>query len=98
MVQAGAMRCGGYRLFSEASYRIGFVLWGDVSVVADEIGFLVAVQPGLRIQHCRKPFRVLYEFDPRRCGILLVGGDKTGQDRWYDEHLETLKKEGYDNG
>ncbi|CAI8851650.1 hypothetical protein EMIT0P218_270027 [Pseudomonas sp. IT-P218] len=45
----------------------------------------------------------------RRCAILLIGGDKTGQERWYtdhvplaerifDEHLETLKKEGYENG
>ena len=39
------------------------------------------------------------------CIILLLGGDKTGNDRWYDEnvpiadrlydkHLELLKKEG----
>jgi len=63
----------------------------------------------LRVQHGGRPYRVLYAFDPRRCAILLLGGDKTGQDRWYqenvpqaerlyDEHLETLKKEGYDNG
>lgn len=59
----------------------------------------------LRVQHAGRPYRVLYAFDPRRAAILLVGGDKTGQDRWheelvpaadalYDEHLETLKKEG----
>lgn len=59
----------------------------------------------LRIQHGGRPYRVLYAFDPRRAAILLLGGDKTGQDRWYeqfvptadglyDEHLETLKKEG----
>jgi len=58
----------------------------------------------LRIQHAGRPFRVLHAFDPRRCAILLIGGDKTGNDRWYeeyvpiadrlyDEHLETLKKE-----
>ncbi|CDF96363.1 hypothetical protein BN844_5520 [Pseudomonas sp. SHC52] len=52
---------------------------------------------------------MLYAFDPRRCAILLIGGGKTGQDRWYheyvplaerlyDEHLEVLKKEGFDNG
>lgn len=63
----------------------------------------------LRVQHAGKPYRVLYAFDPRRCAILLIGGDKTGQDRWYqehvplaerlyDEHLETLQDEGYDNG
>jgi hypothetical protein len=59
----------------------------------------------LRIQHAGKPYRVLYAFDPRRTAILLIGGDKTGNDRWYkefvpladalyDQHVEELKKEG----
>ena len=49
--------------------------------------------------------RVLSAFDPRRAAILLLGGDKTGNDRWYDEqvpiadraydeHLGELKREG----
>jgi hypothetical protein len=63
----------------------------------------------LRIQHKGRPYRVLYAFDPRRVAILLLGGDKTGKDRWYeenvlhadrlyDEHLEALKKEGLYDG
>jgi hypothetical protein len=59
----------------------------------------------LRVQHNRAPYRVLYAFDPRRTAILLIGADKTGNDRWYDEnlpvadklydeHLEELRKEG----
>lgn len=59
----------------------------------------------LRTQHEGRPYRTLYAFDPRRAAILLIGGDKTGNDRWYeqfvpmadnlyDEHLEQLKKEG----
>lgn len=59
----------------------------------------------LRIQHQGRPFRVLYAFDPRRNAILLLGGDKTGQDRWYeknvpiadriyDRHLQELEREG----
>jgi hypothetical protein len=63
----------------------------------------------LIIQHAGRPYRVLYVFDPRRCAILLIGGDKTGDDRWYeefipiadrlfDEHLAALKKEGLTNG
>ena len=63
----------------------------------------------LIIQHAGDPYRVLYAFDPRRCAILLIGGDKTGDDRWYerfvpladrlyDEHIATLKKEGLING
>lgn len=59
----------------------------------------------LRVQHEGRPYRILYAFDPRRTAILLTGGDKTGNDRWYvefipiadrlyDEHLQELKDEG----
>jgi len=41
----------------------------------------------LRIQHKGEPYRVLYAFDPRRSAILLIGGNKTGKDRWYDETI-----------
>lgn len=63
----------------------------------------------LRTQHGGHPFRTLYAFDPRRTAILLIGGDKTGDNRWYDvnvpvadllydEHLEQLRREGELNG
>ncbi len=63
----------------------------------------------LCVQHAGRPYRLLFAFDPRRCVILLLGGDKTGNDHWYDEnvpiadrlydeHLELLKKEGLING
>ena len=59
----------------------------------------------LRIQSGGRPLRVFYAFDPRRTSILLIGGDKTGNDRFYkeyvpvaddlyDEHLEELRQEG----
>lgn len=59
----------------------------------------------LRVQYQGEPYRILYAFDPRRAAILLIGGNKTGDSRWYDkfipladklygEHLELLKKEG----
>jgi hypothetical protein len=35
---------------------------------------------------------VLYAFDPRRAAILLLGGDKTGNDRWYQEHVPVADK------
>jgi hypothetical protein len=41
----------------------------------------------LRIQHRGRPYRVLYSFDPRRAAILLLGGDKTGNARWYEENV-----------
>jgi hypothetical protein len=41
----------------------------------------------LRIQHEGRPYRVLYAFDPRRIALLLIGGEKTGDDRWYDKTI-----------
>jgi hypothetical protein len=41
----------------------------------------------LRVQYEGKPYRVLYAFNPLRTGILLIGGDKTGNSRWYDEYI-----------
>ena len=63
----------------------------------------------LRVQHQGRPYRLLYAFDPRRSAILLIGGDKTGDGRWYevfvpraddlyDLHLEVLRKEGLIDG
>ena len=46
----------------------------------------------LRIQHAGRPYRVLYAFDPRRCAILLIGGDKTGHHRWYEKHVPLAEK------
>jgi hypothetical protein len=59
----------------------------------------------LRVQHQGRPYRVLYAFDPRRHAILLLGADKTGDNRWYeenvpkadafyDDHLRQLEEEG----
>ncbi len=42
---------------------------------------------GLRAQAGGDPLRMLYAFDPRRTAILLLGGDKTGNDRWYEIHV-----------
>lgn len=59
----------------------------------------------LRTQSRGEPLRTFYAFDPRRVSILLIGGVKTGADRfyeeyvpiadaWYDDHLEELREEG----
>jgi len=59
----------------------------------------------LRAQSAGNPIRIFYAFDPKRAAILLIGGDKTGDDRFYerllprvdrlyDEHLQELKYEG----
>lgn len=59
----------------------------------------------LRVQSKGRPLRVFYAFDPRRTAILLIGGDKTGNKRFYeamipvaddlyDAHLDELRREG----
>jgi hypothetical protein len=58
----------------------------------------------LRVQSGGRPIRIFYAFDPRRTAILLIGGDKTGEkrfyeamipivDRLYDEYIDELRKE-----
>jgi len=59
----------------------------------------------LKAQSRGDPLRIFYAFDPRRIAILLIGGNKTGNnrfyeeyvpiaDRLYDQYLEELRQEG----
>lgn len=41
----------------------------------------------LRVQHKGEPYRILYAFDPRRVAVILLGGNKVGNDRWYEENV-----------
>ena len=90
------------RLLEEKGPRLGFPHSSGIK------GSRHAHMRELRIQHEGRPYRLLYAFDPRRCAILLLGGDKTGDARWYDvhvpiadvlydTHIETLRKEGLIN-
>jgi len=38
----------------------------------------------LRVQSQGNPIRIFYAFDPKRSAILLIGGDKTGDNRFYE--------------
>lgn len=46
----------------------------------------------LRVQCQGDPLRVLYVFDPRRTALLLLGGDKTGDGRWYERYVPLAEK------
>lgn len=51
----------------------------------------------LRVQSGGHPLRVFYAFDPWRQAVLLLGGDKTGKDRFYKEMVPKAEAvlEGY---
>lgn len=46
----------------------------------------------LRIQYQGDPWRILFAFDPQRQAVLLVGGNKSGNNRWYKENLPIAEK------
>ena len=59
----------------------------------------------LRVQHRGDPYRIFFAFDPRRVAILLIGGNKANDERFYkrlmpvaerlyDEHLNKLRQRG----
>ncbi len=41
----------------------------------------------LRVQIGGDPWRIFFAFDPKRSAILLVGGDKTGDKRFYETNI-----------
>ncbi|GHV26093.1 toxin RelE [Spirochaetia bacterium] len=62
----------------------------------------------LRTQQGGRPLRTFYAFDPSRTAILLIGGNKTGDDRFYDsivpkadkiydEYLKEIQEEKHEN-
>ena len=59
----------------------------------------------LRVQSGGEPDRIFYAFDPRRTAILLIGGNKIGDGRFYERmipiaedlyetYLDEIRKEG----
>lgn len=46
----------------------------------------------LRIQHDGNPYRAFFVFDPTRKAVLLCGGDKTGDKRFYDKMIPIAER------
>jgi hypothetical protein len=46
----------------------------------------------LRTQAEGDPLRTFYAFDPARNAVLLIGGDKTGDDRFYERMVPAAEK------
>jgi hypothetical protein len=41
----------------------------------------------LRVQHDGDPYRLLFAFDPQRQAVILIGGNKRGDKRWYEVNI-----------
>jgi hypothetical protein len=46
----------------------------------------------LRVQSLGHPLRVFYIFDFKRQAVLLLGGDKTGDDRFYERFIPEAER------
>jgi hypothetical protein len=46
----------------------------------------------LRVQAKGKPIRAIYAFDPERNAVMLIGGDKTGDDRFYERIIPQAER------
>ncbi|MEL6633606.1 MAG: type II toxin-antitoxin system RelE/ParE family toxin [Bacteroidota bacterium] len=46
----------------------------------------------LRVQSKGHPLRILYAFNPERNALLILGGDKTGDLRWYDKNIPIAER------
>lgn len=47
----------------------------------------------LRVQHQGRPYRLFFAFDPLRQAVLLCGGDKTGDKRFYKQMIPLAEAE-----
>lgn len=74
------------KMLEEFGVGLGYPYSSDIK------GASVSHLRELRPQHHGRPYRVLYAFDPRRIAILLLGGDKTGNNRWYEQFVPIAER------
>jgi hypothetical protein len=46
----------------------------------------------LRFSFNGAPIRILFIFDPKQQGVIILGGDKSGDKRWYDTNIPLAEK------
>ncbi|MCL2093376.1 MAG: type II toxin-antitoxin system RelE/ParE family toxin [Treponema sp.] len=73
----------------EVEYTDEFEAWWETLSIAEQDAVDYSV--GL-LENEGRPLRTFYAFDPRRIAILLIGGDKTGDDRFYDTMVPVADK------
>ena len=72
-------------LLEEEGPRLGFPY-------SSEIKGTESALRELRVQYAGRPYRILYAFDPVRAALLLIGGDKTGNNRWYEQMIPIAER------
>lgn len=46
----------------------------------------------LRAEIKDQPYRMIYIFDPKRNAVMLLGGNKSGEKRWYEKSIAKAEK------
>lgn len=46
----------------------------------------------LRLQYKRSPIRILFAFDPKQQAVIILGGSKQADKRWYDTNIPIAEK------
>jgi hypothetical protein len=46
----------------------------------------------LRCQSSGRPLRIFYAYNPVRDAVMILGGDKTGDDRFYERNVAKAEK------
>ena len=55
-------------------------------------GSRIANLKELRVQHKTEPIRILFAFDPKQQAVIILGGSKQGDKRWYDTNIPIAEK------
>ena len=87
----------------EVEFSDEFGRWWDSLTAVEQksvdfsVSLLQQAGPTLRMPHSSgvqtsrhthmRELRIQLAFDPRRTAILLIGGDKTGNNRWYEDSV-----------
>jgi hypothetical protein len=50
----------------------------------------------LRVQHKTEPIRILFAFDPKQQAVIILGGSKQADKRWYDTNIPIAEKRFFD--
>jgi len=58
-------------------------------------GSSIANLKELRFDFERAPIRILFAFDPKRQAVILLGGNKQGDKRWYGTNIPIAEKRFY---